>query len=186
VKRFRPAWDAPNRRRLRRNAESDQRSARVASISSPRARTASPGSIFLRRNAMWCQPALASVGAVENGRVAHRYVAIVGDPEHPSPEIPLISRSSTSIRPGRCRRRSSEGNHSAHAGDPGTDARQDPVIDVRARRSIRSRSTGGTGAGPSIILCAGRSGQSPARIRIGMPNKLAVYMHNTPSKGAFG
>ena len=28
-----------------------------------------------------------SVEAVENGRVAHRYVAIVGDPEHPSPEI---------------------------------------------------------------------------------------------------
>ena len=28
-----------------------------------------------------------SVEAVENGRVAHRYVAIVGDAEHPSPEI---------------------------------------------------------------------------------------------------
>ena len=28
-----------------------------------------------------------SVEAVENGVVAHRYVAIVGDPEHPSPEI---------------------------------------------------------------------------------------------------
>ena len=28
-----------------------------------------------------------SVEAVENGRVVHRYVAIVGDPEHPSPEI---------------------------------------------------------------------------------------------------
>ncbi len=28
-----------------------------------------------------------SVEAVENGRVVHRYLAIVGDPEHPSPEI---------------------------------------------------------------------------------------------------
>ena len=28
-----------------------------------------------------------SVEAVENGRIAHRYVAIVGGPEHPSPEI---------------------------------------------------------------------------------------------------
>jgi L,D-transpeptidase YcbB len=28
-----------------------------------------------------------SVEAVENGRVVHRYIAIVGDPEHPSPEI---------------------------------------------------------------------------------------------------
>ena len=28
-----------------------------------------------------------SVEAIENGVVAHRYVAIVGDPEHPSPEI---------------------------------------------------------------------------------------------------
>ena len=28
-----------------------------------------------------------SVEAVEDGRVAHRYVAIVGDPDHPSPEI---------------------------------------------------------------------------------------------------
>ena len=28
-----------------------------------------------------------SVEAIENGRVAHRYVAIVGGPEHPSPEI---------------------------------------------------------------------------------------------------
>ena len=28
-----------------------------------------------------------SVEAIENGRVVHRYVAIVGDPEHPSPEI---------------------------------------------------------------------------------------------------
>ena len=28
-----------------------------------------------------------SVEAVENGRVVHHYIAIVGDPEHPSPEI---------------------------------------------------------------------------------------------------
>ncbi len=28
-----------------------------------------------------------AVEAVENGKVAHRYVAIVGDPDHPSPEI---------------------------------------------------------------------------------------------------
>jgi murein L,D-transpeptidase YcbB/YkuD len=30
------------------------------------------------------------------------------------------------------------------------------------------------------------AGNSLGSIRIGMPNKLAVYMHDTPSKGAFG
>src|SRR5206468_3520634 len=29
----------------------------------------------------------AAVEAVENGAVARRYVAVVGDPEHPSPEV---------------------------------------------------------------------------------------------------
>ena len=55
-----------------------------------------------------------SVEAVENGRVVHRYVAIVGDPEHPSPEIAahiqVINLNPTWTVPSRSsRRRSSPG-----------------------------------------------------------------------------
>ena len=55
-----------------------------------------------------------SVKAVENGRVVHRYVAIVGDPEHPSPEIAahvqVINLNPTwTVPPRSSRRRSSPG-----------------------------------------------------------------------------
>ena len=80
---------ARDRRRLRRDAEGASTFRRgSASTSSP------PAPIGLRgvnfsfddRYVVVNLPS-TSVEAVENGRVAHRYVAIVGDPEHPSPEI---------------------------------------------------------------------------------------------------
>ena len=80
---------AADRRRRRRDAEGDQRARRDrATTNSPPARSGFPAYNFEfgDRYVVVNLPS-TSVEAVENGKVVHRYVAIVGDPEHPSPEI---------------------------------------------------------------------------------------------------
>ena len=80
---------APERNRGRRDAKSDQCSrVRFGSTSSHRAPIGwlGPISSSSDRYVVVNLPS-TSVEAVENGRVVHRYVAIVGDPDHPSPEI---------------------------------------------------------------------------------------------------
>ncbi len=130
-----------------------------------------------------------SVEAVENGAVVHRYVAIVGDPEHPSPEIAAhisvinlnptwtvpVSIIKKEIIPKMQRIRAiSRATRSAFS--TATGAEIDPKsIDWTTERAANYTLRQDSGAGNSL-----------GSIRIGMPNKLAVYMHDTPSKRLFG
>ena len=71
------------------DAEGDQRAGGDAPAGACRQRGAALRrciSISSRRYVVVNLPS-TSVEAVQDGRVAHRYVAIVGDPDHPSPEI---------------------------------------------------------------------------------------------------
>jgi L,D-transpeptidase YcbB len=129
-----------------------------------------------------------SVEAVENGRVAHHYVAIVGGIEHQSPEIsakisvvnlnPTWTVPTSIIKkeiipkmqrdPGyltRAKIRILDGDGSVI--DPKN-------VDWSSQRAVSYTLRQDSGAGNSL-----------GSIRIGMPNKLAVYMHDTPSKGLF-
>ena len=130
-----------------------------------------------------------SVEAVEGGRVVHRYAAIVGNVDHPSPQLAAhiaaidlnptwtvpVSIIKNEIIPRMQR-------------DPGYLARQkirildgtgteiDPKhIDWTTQRAANYTLRQDSGAGNSL-----------GSIRIDMPNKLAVYMHDTPSKRLFG
>ena len=130
-----------------------------------------------------------SVEAIENGRVVHRYVAIVGDPEHPSPEIAahisVINLNPTWTLPTSIIKKEIIPKMQK---DPGYLTRAkirildgfgkevDPkAIDWSTNRAVNYTLRQDSGAGNSL-----------GAIRIGMPNKLAVYMHDTPSKRLFG
>src|ERR1700689_1937044 len=130
-----------------------------------------------------------SVEAVENGRVAHRYVAIVGDPDHPSPEIAahiqVINLNPTWTVPTSIIKKEIIPKMQKN---PGYLAREkirildgqgheiDPKsIDWTTNKAVNYTLRQDSGAGNSL-----------GSIRIGMPNKLAVYMHDTPSKRLFG
>ncbi|HYA71836.1 MAG TPA: L,D-transpeptidase family protein [Roseiarcus sp.] len=130
-----------------------------------------------------------SVEAVEDGRVVHRYVAIVGDVEHPSPEI-AAHISVINLNPTWTVPTSIIKNEiiPKMLKDPG----------YLARQKIRILDASGTEVDPKTINWASEraasytlrqdsgAGNSLGAIRIGMPNKLAVYMHDTPSKRLFG
>jgi murein L,D-transpeptidase YcbB/YkuD len=133
-------------------------------------------------------PAL-SVEAIENGRVAHRYVAIVGGVDHQSPEISarisVINLNPTWTVPTSIIKKEIIPKMQK---DPGYLTRAkirildgdgnviDPKnVDWSTERAVSYTLRQDSGAGNSL-----------GAIRIGMPNKLAVYMHDTPSKGLFG
>jgi murein L,D-transpeptidase YcbB/YkuD len=133
-------------------------------------------------------PAL-SVEAIENGRVAHRYVAIVGGVDHQSPEISarisVINLNPTWTVPTSIIKKEIIPKMRK---DPGYLTRSkirildgdgnviDPEsVDWNTERAVSYTLRQDSGAGNSL-----------GAIRIGMPNKLAVYMHDTPSKGLFG
>src|SRR6185437_7777256 len=130
-----------------------------------------------------------SVEAVENGRVAHRYVAIVGDPEHPSPEISahiqVVNLNPTWTVPTSIIKKEIIPR-----------MQRDPGYLTRAK--IRILDGSGKEINPKAVNWSTEratnytlrqdsgAGNSLGSIRINMPNKLAVYMHDTPSKGLFG
>jgi L,D-transpeptidase YcbB len=130
-----------------------------------------------------------SVEAIENGRVVHRYVAIVGDPEHPSPEITaqiqVINLNPTWTVPTSIIKKEIIPRMQR---DPG----------YLTREKIRILDGSGQEINPKAINWSTEravnytlrqdsgAGNSLGTIRIGMPNKLAVYMHDTPSKHLFG
>jgi murein L,D-transpeptidase YcbB/YkuD len=130
-----------------------------------------------------------SVEAVENGRVAHRYVAIVGDPDHPSPEIQAQVQSvnlnptwtvPTSIIKKEIIPRMQR--------DPGYLARAKIRILDNTGKEINPKAIDWNGqrAASYTLRQDSGAGNSLGSIRINMPNKLAVYMHDTPSKRLFG
>ena len=130
-----------------------------------------------------------SVEAVENGVVAHRYVAIVGDPEHPSPEIAahisVINLNPTWTVPSSIIKKEIIPKMQT---DPGYLARSKIRILDGAGNEINPRSVNWSSerAANYILRQDSGAGNSLGSIRIGMPNKLAVYMHDTPSKRLFG
>jgi murein L,D-transpeptidase YcbB/YkuD len=130
-----------------------------------------------------------SVEAVENGRVAHRYVAIVGDPEHPSPEIsaqiqvvnlnPTWTVPTSIIKKEIIPRMQRDPGYLTRAKIRILDG-QGKEINPKSVNWSTERATNYT------LRQDSGAGNSLGSIRIGMPNKLAVYMHDTPSKGLFG
>lgn len=130
-----------------------------------------------------------SVEAVENGKVAHHYVAIVGDVEHQSPEISakisVINLNPTWTVPTSIIKKEIIPRMQR---DPGYLARAKIRILDGAGNVIDAKSINWTTerAANYILRQDSGSGNSLGAIRIGMPNKLAVYMHDTPSKGLFG
>ncbi len=130
-----------------------------------------------------------SVEAVENGRVVHRYVAIVGDPEHPSPEISaqiqVINLNPTWTVPTSIIKKEIIPRMQR---DPGYLTRAKIRILDGSGQEINPKSVNWSterAANYTLRQDSG-AGNSLGSIRIGMPNKLAVYMHDTPSKGLFG
>ena len=130
-----------------------------------------------------------SVEAVENGRVAHRYVAIVGDPEHPSPEIAaqiqVINLNPTWTVPTSIIKKEIIPRMQR---DPGYLSRAKiRILDGSGQEIDPKAVNWGTERAANYTLRQDSgAGNSLGSIRIGMPNKLAVYMHDTPSKGLFG
>jgi L,D-transpeptidase YcbB len=130
-----------------------------------------------------------SVEAVEKGRVVHRYVAIVGGPEHPSPEISahiqVVNLNPTWTVPTSIIRHEIIPRMQR---DPGYLTRAKIRILDGSGKEINPKSVNWSterAANYTLRQDSG-TGNSLGSIRIGMPNKLAVYMHDTPSKGLFG
>jgi murein L,D-transpeptidase YcbB/YkuD len=131
----------------------------------------------------------ASVEAVERGRVVRRYVAVVGDVDHRSPEvsarIQAVNLNPTWTVPV-----------SIIKNEIIPKMRKDPGYLTRAK--IRILDGRGTPIDPKSINWSTEravnytlrqdsgAGNSLGSIRINMPNKDAVYMHDTPSKRLFG
>jgi L,D-transpeptidase YcbB len=130
-----------------------------------------------------------SVEAVENGRVVHRYVAIVGDPEHPSPEIAahiqVINLNPTWTVPVSIIKKEIIPRMQR---DPGYLTRAKIRILDGSGQEINPKSVNWSTERAANYTLRQDSGaaNSLGSIRIGMPNNLAVYMHDTPSKGLFG
>jgi murein L,D-transpeptidase YcbB/YkuD len=130
----------------------------------------------------------AAVDAVENGRVARRYTAIVGDVEHPSPEVEAkvgaVNFNPTWTVPV-----------SIIKNEIMPKMQKDPGYLARARIRVFDN-RGGEVDAKSVNWASERAVNYTLRqdsgaqnslgsIRIAMPNKHAVYMHDTPSKRLF-
>jgi murein L,D-transpeptidase YcbB/YkuD len=130
----------------------------------------------------------AAVETVENGQVVRRYVAVVGKPDRPTPmvetRIPAINLNPTWTVPVSLIRK-----------DIIPQMRKDPAH--LAKMKIRVLDGKGQEVDPATIDWSTDSAvnytlrQDPGaanslgQIRIDMPNKHAVYLHDTPKKGLF-
>jgi murein L,D-transpeptidase YcbB/YkuD len=116
-------------------------------------------------------------------------VAIVGDPEHPSPEISahiqVVNLNPTWTVPTSIIKKEIIPRMQR---DPGYLTRAKIRILDGSGKEINPKSVNWSterAANYTLRQDSG-TGNSLGSIRIGMPNKLAVYMHDTPSKGLFG
>jgi murein L,D-transpeptidase YcbB/YkuD len=130
----------------------------------------------------------ATVEAVENGEVARRYVAIVGKVDRPSPRvetrITAVNLNPTWTVPVSLIKK-----------DIIPHARRDPAY--LAKMKIRILDAKGQEVDPQTLDWSTQNAvnytlrQDPGaanslgQIRIDMPNREAVYMHDTPSKRLF-
>ena len=130
----------------------------------------------------------AAVEAVENGQVAHRYVAVVGAPQHQSPEI-SASISAINLNPNWTLPQSiiikeiipkmqKDPNYLAHLRIKIFDYRNHEInphdIDWYSKTASNHIFRQDSGVGDAL-----------GQLRIQMFNKDAVYMHDTPTKQYF-
>ncbi len=131
----------------------------------------------------------ASVEAVENGRVEHRYVAVVGGPDHASPEVDAKVQA-INLNPTWTVPTSIIKNEiiPKMQKDPGYLSRQRIRILDGSGNTVNASSIDWSSQRATNYILRQDSGTSNAlgNIRINMPNKYAVYMHDTPSKRFFG
>jgi murein L,D-transpeptidase YcbB/YkuD len=133
-------------------------------------------------------PATA-VEAVENGVVVRRYAAIVGDVDHPSPQIAAhvaaINLNPTWTVPVSIIKKEIIPHMQR---DPGYLAREKiRILDGTGAEIDAKRIDWSTNRAANYTLRQDSgAGNSLGSIRIDMPNKEAVYMHDTPSKRLFG
>jgi len=130
----------------------------------------------------------ANVEAIEAGKVVRRYIAVVGKPDHPSPtveaKITSINLNPTWTVPASIVKNEMIPHMQANPG-------------YLAKEHIRIFDQSGAEVDPTTINWATNSAaaftlrqdsgvtNSLGTLRIDMPNKDAVYMHDTPSKGLF-
>jgi murein L,D-transpeptidase YcbB/YkuD len=129
-----------------------------------------------------------AVDAIENGRVAHRYAAIVGGPDHQSPQIaakvvainlnPTWTVPVSIIKNEIIPKMRKQPNYLSRAHIRILDGRGQEVnpasINWNSDRAASYTLRQDSGKGNSLGL-----------IRIQMPNPDAVYMHDTPSRNLF-
>ncbi len=129
-----------------------------------------------------------AVDAIENGRVVHRYVAIVGDPEHHSPEVsarivavnlnPTWTVPESIIKNEIIPKMRTQPNYLSRAKIRILNNKGEE-INPRAIDWNSDKATNYT------LRQDSGSGNSLGSIRIAMPNPDAVYMHDTPTKRLF-
>lgn len=131
----------------------------------------------------------AAVEAIEHGRVVKRYVAVVGDVDHRSPEVesrigavnvnPTWTVPTSIIKNEIIPKMRRDPGYLSRARIRILDGRgaevQPAAIDWNSERAVNYTLRQDSGAHNSL-----------GALRIQMPNKHAVYMHDTPSKGYFG
>lgn len=131
----------------------------------------------------------AVVEAVEGGQVRRRYVAVVGKPDRPSPEVETritnINFNPTWTVPASIIKKDIVPKMRK---DPGYLARSNIRILDGSGRQINPRSIDwASERTPNFMLRQDPGARnSLGQVRIDMPNKEAVYMHDTPSKNLFG
>lgn len=130
----------------------------------------------------------ASAEAIDGGRVVRRYTTIVGDPEHRSPEV-MTKVQSVNINPTWTVPQSIIKNEiiPKMQRDPGYLSRARIRILDGKGAEINPRSIDWNTEKAANYTLRQDSGPSNAlgNIRLNMPNPHAVYMHDTPGKGAF-
>jgi len=130
----------------------------------------------------------ASVEAVENGVVEKRYVAVVGKPENASPEVDTRI-GSVNINPTWTVPTSIIKNEiiPKMRKDPGYLGRAGIRVLDRSGKEVSTGAIDWSGNNAVNYTLRQDSGVRNAlgQIRIDMPNRDAVYMHDTPSKRFF-
>jgi L,D-transpeptidase YcbB len=130
----------------------------------------------------------ATVEAVEGGQVVRRFVAVVGSPDTATPTIET---------------RITDINFNPTWTVPASVVKNEIIPQMRknpgylAKNRIRILGPGGTEVDPTKVDWAGEKAvnytlrqdsgldNSLGQVRIDMPNRFAVYMHDTPAKSLF-
>jgi L,D-transpeptidase YcbB len=160
---------------------------RIRQISASLERLAATSFNFGQRYVVVNIPA-AVAEAVENGRVDHRYVAVVGKPDRPSPTVTSLI-TTVNLNP------TWTAPLSIVKKDIAPKMRRDPTF--LSRMHMRLLDSGGGEIDPTLVDWNAEhtpytvrqdpgSWNSLGFLRIDMPNPYSVYMHDTPHRELFG